>query len=335
MTIISFFGRIFSFVFLLLLAAFSSFAVYVSSSADINLRIIVAAALFCAMVAPLFSCKTWRRTFLYSGCFFVVFLIWYLSIKPEMNADWSPDVARLPNVDVDGDTLRVQNIRDFRYRSNTDFDVNYYDKTFKLSELQTVDLFLSYWGPTEIAHTIISFGFAGGDQLAISIETRKKVGEEYSAVEGFFKKFELIYVLADERDVVGVRVNHRDEQVYLYRLRINPDQARKMLLSYIRSVDGLEERAKFYNALTTNCTTSILPHIEAFGRIPFNWALIANGHLDEWRYSQGIWGFKIPFPEFRRLSNVNEKVKLAGDAPDFSRRIREGLPSIAALQGQI
>ena len=52
----------------------------------------------------------------------------------------------------------------------------------------------------------MSFGFAGGDHIAVSVETRPEKGEAYSAIGGFFKQFEVIYILAEERDVLQLEV---------------------------------------------------------------------------------------------------------------------------------
>ncbi len=295
-----------------------------------NTRIFFSALIGAVSVYALFVNRYWRRRLILTVPILVVVYGWYATVQPKLIADWQPDVATLPDVELQGDILKVRHIRDFRYQGESGFDVRYYDRDFNLNDVRTVDLFLCYWGTTSIAHTIMSFGFQGGAQLAISIETRKEKGEEYSAVQGFFKKFELIYVVADERDLIGVRVNQRAEDVYLYRLKPTPEQVRKMLLDYVKTIDKLESTPVFYNALLTNCTTSILPHIAAFKAVKFNWALIANGYIDRWRYDEGIWGKEIPFDEFRRRSKVNDAVKKFVEDPDFSVKIRQGLPSFPA-----
>jgi len=320
--------RFLLFVVYLLICLYAGAALYFCAPFGGALRAVLAGAFLVITIGSLFFYREWKLRLQISGPLILAVSIWLATIQPKLDAPWAPDVAVLPHVELNGDLLTVQHIRNFHYRTDSDFDADYYDKVFDLRELRTVDLFLSYWGTEAIAHTIMSFGFATGDFLAISIETRKEIGEQYSAVEGFFPKFELIYVLADERDVVGVRVNQRGETVYLYRLKPTPEQTRKILLDYVRSVERLERHPKFYNALTTNCTTSILPHLRALGPLEFDWSLLANGYLDRWRYRQGVWGFDIPFEEFRKRSLVNEKVKAAGDSADFSALIRKDLPSI-------
>ncbi len=305
-----------------------SAAIYFCSDLSIEWRCVLSGLTLVLVLGIALLTGGWRRKIAFSSPLLILVLSWYLSLKPKMDAPWAPDVAVLPAVEIDGDIVTIKNIRNFNYRSDSDFDIRYYDKVFDLNQIRSVDLFLSYWGTTDIAHTIMSFGFANGEQVAISIETRKEVGEEYSAVQGFFKKFELAYVIADERDFIGVRVLHRNEDVYLYRLKPGPEEARKILLDYLKTVESLEHEPQFYNALTGNCTTSILPHLKSIGKIGFNWALLANGHLDRWRYEEGVWGFDIPFEEFRRRSHINDKVKAAINSHDFSMLIRKGLPSI-------
>ncbi len=180
----------------------------------------------------------------------------------------------------------------------------------------------------------MSWQFENAPPLAISIETRKRKGQDYSALKGFFRQYEIIYVVADEQDVVGLRTNHRGEQVYLYRLKLTPTQARGLLLDYIDSINRLVERPQFYNALVDNCTTSIRRHVELVepGTPPFDWRLLANGYLDRRLYDHHIVDTHLPFDELRTLSHINAKAKAADRDPAFSHRIREGLPDPRAAR---
>jgi hypothetical protein len=232
----------------------------------------------------------WLRPFAWAlaacGLAFVALLIWWGTIRPSNEGDWQPDVARLPRVEVQGGQLIVRNVRNFDYRTESDFTPRYEDRIYDLSTLRGVDGFMSYWGSPAIAHTIMSWQFDNAPPLAISIETRKRKGQEYSAIKGFFKQYEIIYVVADERDVVGLRTNHRGEQVYLYRLKSTPKLARALLLDYVDSMNSLVERPQFYNALADNCTTTIRRHREHVDpdAPPFDWRLLANGYLDRRLY---------------------------------------------------
>ena len=173
---------------------------------------------------------------------FVLVLAWWLSLKPSNERDWQPDVAVLPYADIAGNQVTIHNIRNCDYRTETDFDVRYYDKTFNLDDLRTVDLFLVTWGSPHIAHTMVSFGFLNGDYVCFSIETRKEKGEAYSAVKGLFRQFELTYIIADERDLVRLRTNYRQgEEACLYRVRMTPEQGRTLFLDYLRRANALRE----------------------------------------------------------------------------------------------
>ena len=256
-------------------------------------------------------------------------LVWWLLIPPSNNRDWQPDVALLPGAEHHGNQLTVHNIRNCDYRSETDFDVLHYDRTFDLDQLRSVDLFLVRWGSPHIAHTMLSFGFAGDQYLCVSIETRKEKGEAYSTVKGFFRQYELTYVVADERDLVKLRTNYRGEQVHLYRLQTDMKSARNVLLDYFATINSLRDRPEWYNALTSNCTTNIRGHTRPYaGNKPWTWRLLLNGHLDELIYDRGAVDRSLPLAELNARSLINDRARAAGDAVDFSRRIREGLPGV-------
>jgi hypothetical protein len=253
--------------------------------------------------------------------------IWWLGIDASNDREWLPDVARLPVATFEGELLTLKNVRNFQYRNEADFDEIWETRSYDLSKLRGADMFLSYWGSPMIAHTITSWEFDDGQHLAISIETRKEVGESYSAVLGFFRQYELYYVAADERDVIGVRTNHRGEEVYLYRLQTPAPIARAVLLDYLRAMNELAAEPSWYNALTTNCTTTIRRHIQQVApNNPFSWRILVNGYIDQLGYDRGTIDTSLPFEKLRRISEITEKAQTAGDSPDFSRLIREGLP---------
>jgi hypothetical protein len=267
------------------------------------------------------------------GAFVVVLAAW-LAIPPSNERDWQPDVATLAFADVHGDRVIVHNVRNATYRTETDYTVRLEDRALDLSQLRSLDLFLVHWGSPLIAHTIMSWGFAGDQYLAISIETRKERGEQYSALRGFFRQYELVFVVADERDVVGLRTNVRGEDVRVYRLDVPPADARVLLLRYLQEVNELRERPQWYNALTDNCTTAIgrLARLGA-RRSWWSWKLFLNGHLDELAYDIGAIDRSLPFAVLKAKSHINERAKAAGDDPRFSVRIREGLPRMSLDRG--
>ncbi len=260
----------------------------------------------------------------------IVVALWWTAMPPSNTRDWTPDVARTARATFHGSRVTIENVRNFNYRSETDYDQRWDTRTYDLDRIKGVDLFLSFWGPTEIAHTIVSWDFDDGQHLAISIETRKEKGESYSALRGFFHQYEVYYVVADERDLVGLRTNYRGEQVYLYRIRATAPQARALLIDYLRQVNQLADHPEWYNALTQNCTTTIRGHAQNIGAGgSLDWRLLANGHLDELLYERGQIDTDMYFDDLRKRSNITEKAKSADDLPDFSTRIRQGLPGFS------
>jgi hypothetical protein len=264
------------------------------------------------------------------GLFAVVLIGWF-SMEPSNDRHWQPDVAVLPYATVDGDTITVHNIRNCDYRTETDYTVRYYDRTFELSKLRSFDLFLSDWGLETIVHTLVSFGFDDDSYLCISIETRKEVGEAYSSLKGFFRQYELTYVVGDERDLVRLRTNYREgETVYLYRLQGSSlEVVRQIFLDYIRYINRLKEKPEWYNALTGNCTTEIRGHTRPYaGKVRWDWRILANGYIDELAYELGVIDNTLPFKMLKQRSNINERARAADQDPAFSKRIREGLPGM-------
>lgn len=256
-------------------------------------------------------------------------LAWWLSLEPRNDRDWLPDVSRQPAVRVEGERLTITNVRNFQYRSESDYTPRWEERGYDLARVRGVDLILCDWGAPGIVHTIASWEFEGGEQLAISIETRKEAGEGYSALRGFFRQFELYYAVADERDLLGVRARFRGEHVRIYRVDTPPDEARELLLSYARRVDRLVTEPVWYNAVTHNCTTTIRLHTLELGTArPWDWRVLVNGHVDELLYERKAVDASRPFAELRAASDVTAAViaALDEDAPDFSARIRRALP---------
>ena len=260
---------------------------------------------------------------------FALVLGWWLTLKPSNEGDWQPDVAALPYADINSNQVNVHNIRNCDYRTETDFDVRYYDKTFDLGKIRTVDLFMVYWGAPYMAHTMMSFGFEGGDYLCFSLETRKQKGQGYSAIRGLFRQFTFIAIASDERDVVRLRTNYRQgEEVYLYRLRGSPAQARKFFLDYARHMNRLREQPEWYNALTDNCTTGIRMQRATTDRAPWDWRMLANGYGDELLYERGVIDTNLPLAELKARGHLNARARAADPTGDFSQQIREGVPGI-------
>jgi hypothetical protein len=294
------------------------------------LRAPLAIGYVAAILAAVIAMKARKRALGACAAGFVAVLAWWLTLEPSNARHWQRDVAVLPHADVDGNRVTIHDIRNCDYRSETDYDVRRYDRTFDLDALRTVDLFLVHWGSPMIAHTMVSFGFDGGAYVCVSIETRKEVGEEYSAVRGFFRQFELTYVVADERDVVRLRTNFRREDVFLYRLHAPPHEARGFFLEYVARINALYAHPEWYNALTSNCTSNIRGHAKPFMQDKhWDWRFLFNGHLDELVYRRGALGAELPFAEWKRTAYVNPLAEAAGPGADFSERIRARLTELA------
>jgi hypothetical protein len=258
---------------------------------------------------------------------FVGTVIWFDSLKALNDRNWSPDVARVPSIDIDGDRMVVHNVRNIDYRSETDYTPRWEDRTYDLSKLRGIDVMLVYWGSPAIAHGMVAFDFGDDNYLDVSIETRKEKHETYSALEGFFRQYELIYIFADERDVVKLRTNFRHEDVYLYHTNVKPENARKILMAYVEQANSLAREPQFYNALTSNCVSNIVYNARAANpKARLTWETILSGYAARQMYEHGRLDTRLPFGELEKRSHVNDAAIAAGDASDFSRLIRVGLP---------
>jgi hypothetical protein len=280
-------------------------------------------------VGALLALRSFARGAAVALVAFALVLAGFFARAPSNTGHWQPEVSQLAHGELKGDILTLHNVRNFTYRTETDFTQQWETRTYDLSKITGLDVYFVHWGSPAIAHTIMSWDFSDGQHLAISIETRKVVGQEYSTVAGFFRQYPIYYVAADERDVIGVRTNHRGENAWLFRLRAPPANARLLLLDYLTSMNALVEHPQWYNALVDNCTTSIRRHVRHLdpNRLPFDWRLLANGYLPELLYQRGTLDTALPFAKLSEISNIDARAKAAGAAPDFSARIRQGLPN--------
>ena len=270
----------------------------------------------------------WRKLGL-SAVAFILVLGWWLTLRPSNDRHWQPDLAILPYADIEGNRVIIHNIRNCDYRTETDFDVRHYDKTFDLEKLQAADLYMVYWGSPLMAHTMITFNFEGGDNVCFSIETRKKEGDSYSAIKGLFRQFELTYVIADERDLVRLRTNYRQgEDVYLYRLQVPLERVRQLFLDYLHRANSLKQKPEWYNAVSDNCTTAIRTQRAASDRAPWDWRILVNGLGNELLYERGRIVTNVPLAELKERGHLNARAKAADKDEDFSRLIRVGVPGI-------
>jgi hypothetical protein len=256
-----------------------------------------------------------------------IVLLWWLTLKPSNDRPWEPDVTQTARAEIDGDEVTVHNVRNCDYRTETDFTPHWETRTVRFSQITGIDVAINYWGSPWIAHPIVSFQFGDALPLCFSIETRKMIGQTYSALRGLYRQYTLIYVVADERDCIRLRTNYRREDVYLYHTLASPAQARGRFLEYINSINVLRDHPRWYNAITHNCTTSIRTQRAVNQRAPWDWRILLNGKADELLYQRhAIATGGLPFTELKRRSLINDRARAADQDPDFSRAIREGLP---------
>jgi hypothetical protein len=277
-----------------------------------------------ALRASAFS--RWRQLIPYVVAL-VALLVWWQTIEPRSDKDWAPDVARQFTATIDGHTAGISDVRNFDWRSDQDFGERWEKRNYDLDAITSVDIINSYWSGPAIAHTLLSFGFADGRYLTFSIEVRRRRGEVYSEVSGFFKEDELVIIAADERDIIRVRSNVRGEDVQLFRLRVTPEQARAMFLALAAEANDLAAKPRFYNTVTANCTTILFGLARQISpTLPLDWRVLLSGHLPDYLYRIGVLDQAVPLAELREKGRINERAKAADQSTDFSRAIREGVP---------
>ncbi len=315
----------------ILVIIWTTLAIYFSNLPWSALRLGLAAA-FAAFAIWAFWLSRQRRMPAVAIALVLGVVAWWLTIAPSGDRNWRPEVAVMPRAFIAGDRVRITGVRNFDYRSRDDFTVHYEEREVDLSHLTGLDFFVSYWSEGPVAHTFVSFIFDNAAPLSISIETRPEVGRGFEPVASMFKQFELIYVVGEERDLVGVRAIHRREAVYLYQLNTSPADARRLLLVYLSRIDELADRPEFYNLLTNSCTINIIRYANAAGRRGrFDIRHLLNGLIDSYLYHSGRVDTPLPFDELRRRSLIDKDAEAAAAAPEpeFSQRIRASLPTIA------
>jgi hypothetical protein len=260
------------------------------------------------------------------GCAAVAYLLFAAVVRPSNDRDWSPDQARLPRASIEGDRLTIRNVRNSTYRSTTDYDVRYDDRVYDLARLDSVWFVVEPFGQAQAAaHTFLSFGFGPDDFVAISVEIRKEKGESFSPGKGLLRRYEVMYVVGDERDLIGLRANHRRDDVHLYPVRAPRAKMRELLLGMLERANHLADEPEFYNTLTNTCTTNIVRHVNGIApnRIPFRLAILLPGYADRLAWELGLIETALPFEEAKASFQINAKARLHAADPAFSRRIRE------------
>ena len=275
-----------------------------------------------------------RRTdILLYGFVFACVLLWYFSLEARQDRDWNPEVAKQLHYEKQGDMVTLHNVRNFNWRSNEDYDIHWESRTVDLNKITGLNVIASYWMGPKIAHTLVSFDFADQEPLVFSIEIRKEKNEEFSAFGGFFRKYELSLIASDEKDLIYTRSNIRNEQVYLFPVKMPVAERKALFIEYLNKADELHDEAKWYNTLTSNCTTLVFDMVQAINtrHPPKDYRLFASGYLPNYLYDLKAINQNYRLKEWYRLAHINPRTEQYAQQKDqsskyFSKIIRLDIP---------
>ena len=270
------------------------------------------------------------RRWLWAAALGAALLFYYFSIFPSNDRDWSPDQARLPQAAFDGRMVYIDNIRDFTYRSTEDYTPAWSDAAYDLDKLRTLWFVVEPFGAGKgAAHTFLSFGFSDGNYLCVSVEIRKEKGESFSPFLGLLRKYELMYVVGTERDLIGLRAAHRKDQVILYPIKAPREKIEALFVSMLKRANDLAGHPEFYNTLTNTCTTNLVRHLNEVAEKPISpWriSVLLPGSSDKLAYDLGLIATNLPFDQAKQKFNITDRARQYAESVKFSQRIREGMP---------
>jgi hypothetical protein len=260
---------------------------------------------------------------------FAALLVWWQRITPSNDRMWADDVAQITNGTIDGNRVTLRNVRNFDWRSNSDYTQRWETRAYDLDQLTSVDMIMSYWDGWAIAHMLISFGFDDGQHIAFSVEVRRRKNATYSELGGFFKRDGLSIIAADERDVIRVRTNIRGEDDYLYRIRMPLPAMRSLFIGYVEQADRLLCTPRFYNTITVNCTMLVYHMMKRIvGYLPWSYRLLFTGYLPDYVYRVGGLDQRYTLEELRALGRITDRARQADRSDSFSTDIRRGIPAL-------
>ncbi len=307
--------------------AWAAAAIYFDSPLS-SLRVFAAVGYLIVLLAGMLLLRRHNIGLLVAIAGFAVVALWWFTLKPSNHHNWRPDNAESAYADINGDQITIHNFRNCDYRTETDYTCAWETRFYNLANLREADIFITWWGSPWIAHPIVSFDFGNQGHVAMSVETRDEVGQDYSAIRGFFRQYALTYIASDERDVIRLRTNYRKgEEVYLFRTTVPPALAQKIFLDYLQRANELHNHPEWYNAITNNCTTNIaVSAAEAQDiRTRMDWRILLNGKMDEMMYERhGLYTGGLSLPALKEQAHINTAAKAAGDSPEFSKLIRQG-----------
>ncbi len=246
------------------------------------------------------------------------------SVQPSHDRQWELGQEQLPAFQVYGDVLKVENYRNFVWTGEFTAEPRYETKQFDLTKLVDLDVFISHFDPFEgLAHIFLSFGFAGGERLVVSLESRREVGETFSPLHGMLRQYEIIYVVGSEEDIVGARTFFRGERVYRYPTVATSEQARALLLTLGEDINSVFAEPRFYNTLFNNCTNGVTRRVEEIStaRFPFTWKTLLPGYFDEVLYEMNLIQKSGSFSE-TKASRLIDNTLIDLESEHFSQQLR-------------
>ncbi len=284
-------------------------------------------ACFCLSVLAVLWQGRWTLALLVFSAAFAGMLLWWTRLPATNDRAWADDVAQMTTGTIEGNRVTLHNVRNFDWRTQTDYTQRWETRSYDLDRLKSVDMIMSYWSGPAIAHMLVSFGFDDGAQVVFSVEIRRQRTQEFSEIGGFFKEFELSIIAADERDVIRLRTNVRGEDDYLYRMRLPVRDMRLLFLGYVGEANQLVGTPRFYNTITVNCTTLVYQMMQGIvGHLPLDYRLLLSGYLPEYVYGVGGLDRRYKLEELRALGRITERARAADRSPAFSADIRRGIP---------
>lgn len=256
-----------------------------------------------------------------------VSLIWYFNIPALQNRHWSPEVARLISVEQKENLFTIHNVRNFDWYPNGQYKERWETRTYDLNQITGVNIITSYWMGPQIAHTLVSFNFANQRPLVFSIEIRKEKNERFSALGGFFRQFELSLIAADEKDILYTRSNIRHEDVYFFPIKLPKHLTQELFLQYIDTAKDLAHHPRWYNTLTSNCTTMVFDMVQTINQesLPKDYRILLSGYIPNYLYDRGVLSHKWKIQQWYQKAYINPKVKQNQSSEEFSKAIRKDL----------
>ncbi len=290
-----------------------------------HMNIVLAAlwGLFCLAATYCLFTRYRDKALTFFALIFAALMAWWITISPLAVRDWAPEVARIVKADIDDDIVTLHNVRNFKWRTESDYNVFWEDRTYNLNNIESVDLFLSYWGMPAIAHVMVGFNFKDNSHVVFSVEIRKENGEVFSNIAGLFKQYELSLIAADEKDIIYLRTNIRGEDVYRYPLLMKPESRKKLFLSYIEEGGKLTQSPEFYNTITANCSVVVYNMVRAINPgLHWDYRILLSGYLPEYLYRINAIDESGPLQSIVRKAAITKKARETGYRSNYSDLIR-------------